>query len=256
MKRRYLRYLLLISLGLTLLAVQDPRSSAAPGEPGRLAFVYVVNGSGDSTSVTENLCEIFKECGYPLKVYTIRWCRWGQMAKDHADIEAQLIAAERLHTALLRHRTARPQDSIVVIGHSAGTHVILDATRGLPANCIDRIILLASSVSDCYDLRWALYSSRDGIDAWYSTRDRIVALGAEVLGTADKQATNAAGQFGFKVPPHGVPGAQLYQKLRQHEWTPEYAWTGHRGGHTGFTRKGFLEAYIVPQILQSAFPEE
>jgi pimeloyl-ACP methyl ester carboxylesterase len=251
MKRSCFRYLLLLPLWLSAAGILQAQSTAVAGASDRIGIIFSVDGSGDDTRLTDSLRAICRERQLPLYVYRLRWCRWGQLTKDHTDYEAQMIGAARLRMWIASHRAARPQDRIVLVGHSAGAHVVLEALNGLPPNSVDRTVLLAASVSNRYDLQVALRNSRHGIDAWYSTEDQIVALGSEMLGTADRQRTLPAGETGFRVPPWSDPA--VYRQLHQYRWRPEYAVTGHYGGHYGFTRKGFLDAFIMPAIFASTF---
>jgi pimeloyl-ACP methyl ester carboxylesterase len=244
---------LLFGLGMALLGTWGTRPAAAfPGEPIQ-GVLFIVNGSGDSTTLSENCENILDKHRYPLRPCTVRWCRWADMAKDHCDYYAQVTAAQRLANVLTTYRSAHPHEKIYLIGHSAGTHVILAAANQLPPDSVDRIVLLASSVSYCYDIHNALRASREGIDAMYSREDQIVARGTDWLGTADDQFVQAAGAVGFLVPPPTDPEAGLYIKLRQYRWHPNVSWTGHMGGHNGFTLEKFLDAYVFPKMLSFSF---
>jgi pimeloyl-ACP methyl ester carboxylesterase len=238
-------------LGLWLSSDRSAHAQPALGtySPPRIGIVFVINGSGDATSISDNFAQIFPARDVPLAIYTIRWCRHARLAKDHADYDAQIMAASRLAHLVADYRAAHPDEKIFLISHSAGAHVLLEAMNLLPPNSVDRIILMASSVSYSYDLRSALRCSRGGIDALFSTEDRLVALGSELMGTADKKQVQPAGEVGFGVPSPTHPDAGLYANLRQYRWHPGLAWTGHRGGHSGFTCLGFLDACVLPMML-------
>jgi pimeloyl-ACP methyl ester carboxylesterase len=237
-------------LGLMLAArtahAQPGWSLAAPQPP---AVVFVVNGSADDTSVSDNLRVIIDARCLPLRAHTVRWCRWMSLRKDHVDFGAQLVAADKLAAQITAYRAFFPREPIYVIGHSAGCHVILAATRLLPPGAVDRIILLAPSVSQCHDLRPALRCSRDGLVVFWSSEDGLLALGSEWLGNADRLPGQSAGLTGFAFPAPTFPDAQLYRNLRQYAWCPALAWTGHDGRHYGWTRVPFLDAYVVPLLF-------
>jgi pimeloyl-ACP methyl ester carboxylesterase len=251
MKRSFLVFALLVGLGMVWHGAPGIQTEAAPYVGYRAGTIFVVNGSGDSTTLSENCTEIIREHRFPLATYTLRWCQWADGPKDHCDYDAQIRGARRLADCIIRYRAAHPGEQIYLIGHSAGVHVILEAANQLPPDSVDRIVLLASSVSYCYDLRNALRCSREGIDAMYSKEDQVVALGSELLGTADNQFVKPAGAVGFLVPPPTDPDACLFAKLRQYRWHPNIAWTGHWGGHSGFTCHGFLDAYVFPKMLSN-----
>jgi pimeloyl-ACP methyl ester carboxylesterase len=83
---------------------------------------------------------------------------------------------------------------ISLLGHSAGCAVVLAAAEILPPDSVDRIILLAPSVCDAYDVRPTLRAARDGMDVFYSSRDcLILGVGMRIFGTAERQCRTAAG---------------------------------------------------------------
>jgi hypothetical protein len=124
------------------------------------------------------------------------------------------------------------------------------AAESLPPGGVERVVLLAPSVSTDYDLRPALARSRQGIDVFYSRRDWLVlGLGMTFSGTTDRRLGAAAGRVGFR-PVITDPGDRaLYARLRQHEWEPDVAWTGHTGGHYGADEPGHVRARIVPLLV-------
>src|SRR5262249_49352013 len=164
--------------------------------PGQ-GIIFVANGSGDSYAVTENLHPALLVTGLPLCVDTIRWCRCGRASKDHTDIEGHLLAAAELACRVKEYRKCNSQGKIYLMAHSAGSHVVLAAAERLPPQTIDRIVLLAPTVSYLYDLRAALRASREGIDSYYSCEDQVAVIAADYLGTADGHCTRTAAEIGF-----------------------------------------------------------
>ena len=84
--------------------------------------------------------------------------------------------------------------------HSAGCAVALAACDLLPMDAVDRVLLLAPSVSTGYDIRPTLWSAKEGVDVFCSKKD-WVALGfvVRVVGTTDNfWSGSAAGRYGFK----------------------------------------------------------
>jgi pimeloyl-ACP methyl ester carboxylesterase len=221
----------------------------APAAPPRMGVVIVVSGVCDDTDISDNLPQILFDRKLPLAIHTIRWCRWGVPGKDHKDSDARAKAASRLANYVKNYRALCPREKIYLIGHSDGTHIILSATDSLPANSVDRIVFMASTVSYSYDLRQALRCSRGGSDAIFSKQDNVVTNCIDHFGTADGRSVQAAGESGFAILPPAHPDAGLYRKLRQYCWDECMAWTGHRGGHNDFQCIGFLDAYVVPLML-------
>jgi pimeloyl-ACP methyl ester carboxylesterase len=214
----------------------------------------VANGSGDSFLVTENLREVIRYGRFPLGVETFRWSTFAEPKTDHRDVVNHRRWGGRMACRVMALRQTCPDLRIYLIGHSAGTQVILAAAEALPPGSVDRIILLAPSVSCTYDLRAALCSSRQGMDVYYSLQDGVLDMAVDMFGTADGMRVYAAGQVGFRCPPPWVPGAQTYARLRQYRWDPSQDWTCHRGGHNGALEPDYLRAYVLPRALNMSNP--
>jgi pimeloyl-ACP methyl ester carboxylesterase len=215
-----------------------------------VGVVFVANGSGDFQTVSNNLEQVFEESSTPLEINTFTWSHgYGRYAWDHIDHCNHLAQGRCLASEIAAYRQANPGRRIFLIGHSAGCAVVLEAVNLLPSGTIDRIVLLAPSVSDAYDLRPALLASRLGIDVFHSGRDNFI-LGACMLivGTADGASRTAAGRCGFTPIITSPADAALYTKLRQHPWDETVEWTGHSGGHYGSNNAEFLRAYVLPLL--------
>lgn len=228
---------------------ESHRAILPPRSPPQ-GIVFVANGSGDFRTVSENLGQVVAQTATPLQIETVPWSHgYGRYIIDHMDHGNQLCQGRRLAAQVLAYRKAYPNQRIYLIGHSAGSAVVLAAAELLPADSIDRIILLAPSVSTTYDLRPALCTVRRNIDVFYSDEDDVIlGLGILIVGTADGGSRKAAGQYGF-TPVVACPGdAALYGKLRQHPWDPIVEWSGHDGGHYGSSHAGFLRAYVLPLL--------
>src|SRR5262249_6928324 len=155
---------------------------------------------------------------------------------DHDAVERHAQAAAYLAEQICIFRKAYPDRLVIVIGHSAGTHIVLLATQLLPDQSVDRIFLLAPSVACTYDLRKALRCSKTGIESFWSPEDGVLELAVDYIGTADRQkGVQAAGRVGFSKLPPGTPECELYGGLRQYKWYPDLAEIyGHQGGHYGW----------------------
>jgi pimeloyl-ACP methyl ester carboxylesterase len=230
-------------------AAPTPARATLPVAQG---IVIVCDGSGDFRTLSTGLARAVLSARMPLYVETFVWSHgYGRYVIDHTDhcnhIEMGRVLAQRV----LAYRRAYPGLRLYLAAHSAGNAVALAAAEQLPPDTLDRIILLAPSVSPCYDLRPALASAREGIDAFVSERDRVV-LGAAMymVGTADRRAGPAAGLAGFRPEVSTPSDATLYCRFRQHNWHPAMSWTGHDGGHYGNNRADFLGPYVLPLFLQ------
>jgi hypothetical protein len=120
----------------------------------------------------------------------------------------------------------------------------------LPRDSIERVVLLAPSVSFRYDMRPALRSACQGIDVFYSARDWFVlGLGMAFSGTTDRRLAPAAGRVGFRPLTGGPEDEALYAlRLRQHAWEPSASSTGQTGGHYGSDRPGHMQACVLPLL--------
>jgi len=237
----------LASLGL-LLSCTGPVQGQ---ERQALGIVFVCDGSGDFRTVSTSLSQAIRETGLSLAVETVVWSHgYGRYIKDHVDHQNHLVMGRSLAERVLCYRRYYPHLRIYLIGHSAGCAVVLAAAEVLPPDTVDRIVLLAPSVSPQYDLRPALASAREGIDAFVSERDRfILGLCMRIVGTADGKRGAAAGRVGFRPAICTPTDAALYGRLRQHPWQAGVLWTGHLGGHYGTNRICFTQAYVLPLFL-------
>jgi pimeloyl-ACP methyl ester carboxylesterase len=231
------------ALALTLFAVR-----LTPAQD----VVFIANGSGDFRTVTCALEEAVAETGAPLQLETFVWSHgFGRYLADHVDHANHVAMGCALAQIVAAYRQACPGRAVFLVGHSAGSAVVLAAAEHLPPGSVERIILLAPSVSADYDLRPALRTARCGIDNFRSRRDVLeLGVGTGLAGTADRRWTAAAGRVGFR-PVLACPGdADLYAGLREHPWDEVVAWTGHHGGHYGTQRGDFARAYLLPLLLR------
>jgi len=219
--------------------------------PGQKGVVISVDGAGGFDALTNSLRKAVDADGLPLAVAQFDWSHgYYRILSDQMDYCHARRQGERLACEVLAMRQQCPAGRIDLVAHSAGCHVVLAATEFLPANTVDRVVLLAPSVSADYDIRPALATSRCGVDVFYSERDvTFLALGMVLFGTADRcWTTDAAGRVGFRAVAVCPQDAVLYSRLRQHRWDPCVAWTGNGGGHYGSYRVNFLRAYVLPLL--------
>ena len=129
------------------------------------------------------------------------------------------------------------------------------AAEALPPDSVDRIVLLAPSVSADHDLRPALRCARYGVDVFCSRRDWFfLGICTGVFGTVEGRWQSAAGRVGFRPKVETPEDSALYAKLQQHPWHPAVQWTGNQGGHCGGHEVAYLRAYVLPLFaLKSHF---
>jgi pimeloyl-ACP methyl ester carboxylesterase len=226
-----------------------PHDVAAPVPPvPPTHVVFVADGAGDYRSASTSLRETAAADGWPLDIRTFVWSHgFLRNLADHTDYDWARDRGRELAGQVLAQKAARPDIPVSLMGHSAGSFVVLEAAAQLPPDTLERIVLLAPSVSSKFDIKPALTAARNGMDVFYSKNDRVW-LGAftAMAGTSDSSTeTRPAGRFGFEpqVAPSEVP---LYSKLRQYEWNPTLDQVGNDGGHYGAYQPGHLKKFVLP----------
>lgn len=227
-------------------ALQPP---AGQGEVSHL-LVWVVDGAGDLRGCSNAMTHANMMAGNPAELSPFFWSHgYRRLLLDQTDLPHALAQGRRLAEKVLERRQQEPHRRVVIVAHSAGCAVALAAGDALPADSIDRMILLAPSVSTGYDVRPSLRAAREGMDVFCSKKD-WVALGfvTRVVGTTDRHWARAAGRHGFQMIGQNPASKQEATRLRQHFWSPELTWTGHTGGHHGMFSPTFMHAYLFPLI--------
>lgn len=237
-------------------AASGPARSPAPAAfppplPDARPLVWVVDGAGDLRGCSNAITYANLLAGNPVEVSVFVWSHGhGRLLMDQLDLAHARARGAWLAAKIRERRSREPGRRVVVVAHSAGSAVALAAAESLPPDGIDRLILLAPSVSTGYDVRPALAAAREGVDVFCSKKD-WVALGlvVRVVGTTDRFWSGAAaGRYGFQPKGPVMPAEPDAAKLRHHFWTPEVAWTGHTGGHHGMHAPAFIHAYLFPLI--------
>jgi pimeloyl-ACP methyl ester carboxylesterase len=225
---------------------------SAEERPDYRPLVWVLDGAGDLKGSSNALTQVNSAAGNPVELTVFPWSHgYRRLLMDQVDMSHARNQGAKLAQAIMDRKAREPGRRVVVMGHSAGCAVVLTACDLLPIDAIDRVILLAPSVSTGYDIRPTIWSAREGVDVFCSKKD-WVALGfvIHVVGTTDNfWSGSAAGRLGFQ-PKGSTKLAELEaNRLRQHFWSPEVAWTGHTGGHHGMHAPGFVQAYLVPLMI-------
>ena len=245
-----------LPLAVALVALAAP--PARGGDSGRTPFasmltqlqradpplVWVIDGAGDLKGCSKALASANTLAGNLVELCAFQWSHgYGRLLMDQVSMTHARTQGMKLAARIQERQKLEPGRRVVVVAHSAGCAVALAAGDILPPDSIDRIILLAPSVSTGYDLRPSLRAAREGVDVFCSKKDWL-ALGfvTRVVGTTDKFLAPAAGRHGFRV---NAPDAEV-NRLRQHFWSADLAWTGHTGGHYGVHAPAFIHAYLFP----------
>ncbi len=192
--------------------------------------------------------------GYEGIMQPYRWQTGAGFAVDHMSSPTyKRNVAKGLADKVAKHRSKYPDDPVYLGGLSAGCAVVIYALEQLPESVsVDQVFLLSSSVSADYDLTKALKHVRGKIYAFTSSRDTVLSGLAAKAGTADgrKVGTDISGIRGFR-PPAGA-SRELYRKVKNIAWRPEFAQYGHNGGHTDVVASKFVARYIAPLMKSAA----
>ena len=216
-------------------------------------IVIVAGGAGGYQTASRAIAGAVDRLGLPLHVRSFDWTHGrGRWLADLVDVDHSRCQGRRLAEEVCRHRLACPGVPVYLVGYSAGSAVVLAAAEYLPAGSLERVVLLAPAVSASYDLRRALVSTRSGLDAFVSERDRFyLGLGTGLAGTADGRRDSSAGRIGFHAPVLQPGEEALAGRLRQYVWSPSVAWTGNQGEHSGSLRPIYLESFVLPLLTSS-----
>lgn len=211
-------------------------------------IVILADGSGATTATYDCLHAASQALQVPLPVLSVPWCRHAAAPQDHTDYAAHCLGAARMTALVLAVRRDCPHSPLILIGYSTGCRVALLAAESLPPGSVERIVLLAASVSCSYDLTPALKATSRGIDSFWSAEDGVLEYIPGRLGTADGLVMACAGQVGFQAPgPPRPEQVELYRKLRQYRW---HEAMGGQGGHSTWHAPRFQRRYLVPLLMR------
>ena len=159
-------------------------------------------------------------------------------------------AEKALARGLIEWRAAHPDGRIQLVGHSAGSGVILGALSRLdqmaPQVKVERVLLLAPSVSAAYDLTPALSHISGQLHVFHSDRDDVhLNWRANTFGTYDNLRMTAAGNAGFTA---GNLPDNARARLVQHPYDVKWSEFGHDGGHWGSVDERFAAQVLRPLL--------
>jgi hypothetical protein len=214
------------------------------------AVVFVADGAGDFRMLSHSLRKAIVAEQLPVSVKTFVWSHgYYRILEDQLCMSHAREKGHRLAGIISAERESCPNLPIYLIGHCAGSTVLLAAAEELPPDTVDRLILLAPSVPADYDLRSALCSSREGIDVFWSKSDYwYLGLGISLVNAIQGRCYSPAGRVGFKPSVRTPEDGACYVKLRQYPWEPSMACTGNLGGHYGTYQQGYLRQFVLPLL--------
>jgi pimeloyl-ACP methyl ester carboxylesterase len=223
-------------------------SRAADVKPG---VVFVVGGAGGWDVLGKSARLAFGAGDVPHEIREFPWSHgFGRLLQDLQDWKHLQEKASALAMEVRQVKGADPDRPVYLVGKSAGTAIVLGAAAELPAETLERIVLLSSAVSPDYDLGPALRATRREIVSFWSPHDRLVlGWGTGEFGTADRVYGQAAGLVGFRRPVVASSEEEnAYQRLVEVRWSPRMIWHGYFGDHVGTSLPLFLYAEVAPWL--------
>jgi hypothetical protein len=214
------------------------------------ALIFIADGAGDFRATSRAIQQAVDDQKLPLTAEPFVWSHgYLRVLADQLDEsyarKKGLLLAERVKACHL----AYPDTPIYLIGHSAGSAVVLAAAEDLPPDSLERIVLLAPSVSEEYDVRPALRAARRSLDVFCSpTEDWYLRFGVCLTWLLEGRLQGAAGSQGFQHFSGTPAEVGAYAKLHNHPWGPGVVWTGHEGGHFGYYQQAYLRAFVLPLL--------
>jgi hypothetical protein len=238
-------------LGLAASLSDLATSAGAEPPPGPRGVVFVAGGIGGLDPLQTWAPWALPWADVRHEVAVFRWthgvCR---PLRDLQDTTYLLDRGRELADAVRAVKEREPSRPVYLVGHSAGTGVVLAAAAGLPPDTLERVILLAPAVSPSFDLRPALRACRGGIVSFHSSIDRLMLhWGTCTFGTVDRVYGPSAGCCGFQVP-DGLDdeGRQLYGRLVQVPWSWDKLLEFRGGLHNSPTMPVFLARQVAPWL--------
>jgi pimeloyl-ACP methyl ester carboxylesterase len=228
-----------------------PANEVRAAERPAPGVVYMVGGIGGISPLGPAAKVALPLAGVEHELRDFPWQHGkGLYLRDLQDRRHLLAKAEELANEILELHRREPNRRVYLIGHSAGTAVIVHAAEMLPPGSVERMILLSSALSPTYDLTRALRATRGEIVSFYSQSDFLpLALGTRQFGTADRVYGPAAGLAGFEMPPNLDDDAKrCYQRLVQVPWTLDRMFAFEGGWHHSTTMPLFLGRRVAPWL--------
>ena len=224
-------------------------SSPAP----RRGLIIVIGGVGgmDLLSTTAHLT--LPRAGVPHEFREFVWTHGkGRPFTDLRDVGHLRHKAEELADLIRMLKAEDPSRPIFILAKSGGTALALMTAELLPANTLERIVLLSAAVSPTYDLRRAMLATRGEIVSFFSPNDQLILnLGTRSFGTMDRVFGPGAGLHGFRLPESTSltdADRDLYRRLVQISWSPRMLLELNHGSHVCTALPTFLAAEVAPWL--------
>jgi len=194
----------------------------------------------------------FRQAGYPGDV---EYWSWSATKTAFDQLGGAFIRAKGKDLAEMvqLYQSTYPGRPVSLIGLSGGTGVAVFACEYLPDGAyVDEVILVASSLSEHYNLTKALRHVRGNITLYQSSGDLALGVGARLMGTIDgAPLATAAGLVGFS-PPRNLKSEEqaMYARVKNVPYSPAFAALGFDGGHTSAVESPpFVRYKMAPLVM-------
>ena len=213
--------------------------------------IFAADGAGNFQASSQHVREVVEHDHLPLQVVTFEWSHgYGRIIADQVGYTHARSEGCRLAHEVRQFRAEHPGVPVHLLGHSAGSAVVIAALEFLPPNTVDRVVLFSPSMSADYDLRPALHAVRGGLHVFHSRRDtRYLGLWTGILGNSDRHRGPSSGRVGFHLPTLCPEDLPITNKLYQRAWRPDDLLLGNDGKHYGNYQPHFVRAHVLPLFL-------
>lgn len=226
----------------------------------RRGYVYYLDGAGGGTLLSNwgvGVRQGLRDAGYDGTGEMFTWETGLGVAADHqSSVAYKKARAKQLAAKIIEYHKEHPDAPISIIGLSAGTAVAVYTLEALPPDVIiEDVVMLSGSLSADYDLTDALRRVRDRMFIFTSQRDNVLQLLVPVGGTADRKPgfVGTLGIDGARMPKGAsAETVNLYGKIVQIPWNPEFGRLGNAGGHTDSVSPGFVREVVAPLIMTTS----
>jgi pimeloyl-ACP methyl ester carboxylesterase len=246
---------LLLAIGSSGCATFRLTKRVAPPPTPPETALFVADGAGNFQACSQALREAASRDKPPAFVHTFEWSHgYYRILSDQLDFSYAQGAGRALAQQIEEFHERQPKCRVFLVGHSAGSSVVLSALENVRPGIVERAFLVAPSVSSRYDLTSALTNVKHAIHVYYSRHDwYYLGLATHVVGTQDRKWLEpASGRVGFRYEPPTPETQGLAAKLIQHPWKQSDSQTGHLGGHFGPYQPEFLRRNVLPLTIPQA----
>jgi pimeloyl-ACP methyl ester carboxylesterase len=210
-------------------------------------LVICLSGAGGIAGEVGRIHQGLIDGGARCAVESFEWSS-GSILADQADLRANKAKARILACRIEKYLTVHHDCPVHLVGVSAGTGLVVWALEDLPPDChVANVVLIASSLSQQYDLAAALGHVGGRLVVHYSPVDTVLGVLVPATGTVDRAGGTSGGLSGFRPPDKADNATRaLYaEKLTQVGWSAEDTALGHLGDHLGGTQPAYVRERIA-----------